>query len=240
MEVWFPFGQNNNGTDEANLQNRSTEENQMYKSTSRSSQFWGLVGKEINEEVSTHASTVSNTTPLMSAAAAAMAQSFFNRESSGSTNNHLNTLLSAAAVTNLHHGPNMRVGGFPLFNQSPSSSIASEHSASSPNRNYFSPSGETYAHGYMQGNSSSRIGTPNQLHRPPQIPIGPPPNLPPLPPNQIQPPPNYIVGGNISSSADLNVGSASTGNISSSMEQIWPWMTVVGKYSTSNDLLILS
>ncbi|VUZ45978.1 unnamed protein product [Hymenolepis diminuta] len=234
MEVWFPFGQSNSGADETNLQHRNAEENPMYKSTSRSSQLWGLVGKEIHEEVPTHASTASNTTPLMSAAAAAMAQSFFNREPIGSTNDHLNSLLNAAAVTNLQHRPNMRTEGFPLPNQSPSSSVASEHSASSPNRNYFSPSAEGYIQGYLHASSSSRIGTPNQLHRPPQIPIGPPPNLPPPPPNQIQPPSNYTVGGNISSPTDLNVRSASIGNINSNMEQIWPWMTVVGTYMSFN------
>lgn len=232
MDVWFPFGHNSNsGADESNLQQRGTEENLVYSSSSRASQFLGLVGKEAHGEESTQAPSASNANPLMSAAAAAMAQSFFTRgEPIGSANNQLNSLLTATAVSNRQYRPYLRTEGFPQSTRSPTSSVASEQSAPSPNRNYFSPSAEGYAR-YMHANVS-RIGTPIQSHPPSQIstiptPAAPP--LPPLPPPSMQPPPNYTAGRSISSSTDLNAGSTSSGNVNTNMEQIWPWMTVVGK-----------
>ncbi|KAM7540829.1 hypothetical protein Aperf_G00000029372 [Anoplocephala perfoliata] len=232
MDVWFPFGHNsNNGADESNLQQRGAEENLLYDSSARTSQFLGLVGKEAHGEESAQTPTASNTNPLMSAAAAAMAQSFFTREPIGVANNQLNSLLTATAASNRQYGPYLRTEGFPQSTQSPASSAASEQSVPSPNRNYFSPSAEGYAR-YINA-SVSRIGTPIQPHPPPQTstlpppPAPPPPPLPPLPPPSVQPPPSYTAGRSISSSTDLNVGSTSSGNFNSNMEQIWPWMTVV-------------
>ncbi|KAL5111525.1 hypothetical protein TcWFU_002170 [Taenia crassiceps] len=224
MNVWFPFGHSNdNKTDDSNMQ-RSTEEssaNGAYNAAPRTSQVWGLVGKETYSEQSSPAVATSSTVPLMSAAAAAMAQSFFTGEPIGTTNTPLNSLLTAAAASSRNQGACVGADGFAPSRRSPASSIASEQSAPSPHRTFFSPS-----EGYQQGYTHSMISRIENPNLPPSIP---PSQPPPLPPHPLHPPPNYAVGSGASSTVDSNPGVSALGNVGGNMEQIWPWMTVVGK-----------
>ncbi|KAL5971644.1 hypothetical protein TSMEX_000678 [Taenia solium] len=224
MNVWFPFGHgNDNKTDDSNMQ-RSTEEsstNGAYSAAPRTSQVWGLAGKETYSEQSSPAIATNSTVPLVSAAAAAMAQSFFTGEPTGTTNKPLNSLLTAAAASNRHQGTCVRADGFAPSRRSPASSVASEQSAPSPHRTFFSP-----AEGYQQGYAHSTISRIENPNLPPSLPLSQPPP-PPLPPHPLHPPTNYAVGGGTSSTIDSNPGVSALGNASGNMEQIWPWMTVV-------------
>uniref|UniRef100_A0A5K3ERL5 Uncharacterized protein n=1 Tax=Mesocestoides corti TaxID=53468 RepID=A0A5K3ERL5_MESCO len=210
MNAWFPFGYgNNSGAADPNTQQTAGERSSdgAYDSSiSRTPQFWGQVTKETNAEQQNAATTVTTTAPLMSAAAA-VAQSFFSGASVQSTA-PLNSLLTVAAA-NQHQVAPTRVDSFGSSRRSPESSAPSEQSVPSPHRNYFSPTLDGYQQGFLQS-TIPRVETPN---------------LPPPPP---PPPPSYTVGG-IPSSGDSNPGSSMSGNVGGSVEQIWPWMTVVGE-----------
>ncbi|CDS40651.1 homeodomain protein [Echinococcus multilocularis] len=220
MNVWFPFSHgNDNGTDESIIQ-RITEEpsaNCACNAVPRTSQFWELVEKETHSEQFTPTVVTTTTTPLMSAAAAAMAQSFFTGEPIGATNTPLDSLLTTAAASNRHQGTCMKAEGFASSRRSPANSVVSEQSAPSPHLNFFSPSAEGYPQGYTHL-TISRIENPSL----------PPLTLPQPPP---PPPPKYTSGSGVPSNADSDPGASTPGNTGGSMEQIWPWMTVVGPNS---------
>ncbi|VDM31299.1 unnamed protein product [Hydatigera taeniaeformis] len=230
MNVWFPFGQgNDNKTDDSNIQ-RGVEESPThgtFESTPRTAQFWGLAGKETYTEQSSPVIATTSTVPLMSAAAAAMAHSFFTGEPIDTTNTPLNSLLTAAAASNRHQETCVRVEGFVPSRRSPASSAASEQSAPSPHRTFYPP-----ADGYQQGYAHSTVPRIDNPNLPPPLPpplslSQPPP--PPLPPPPLHHTPNYSIGSGTSSTAESNPGVSALGNVGGNMEQIWPWMTVVGK-----------
>ena len=229
MNAWSPFQQDNsNDTEESNML-RNVEgapSNENYNEIPRTSQIWELVGKEINNEQTV---PLNNSAPLMSAAAV-MAQSFFTGESSGTTSTPLNSLLNAAAVSDHQEINSLEPGGFTSLKHSPTSSDRSELSASSPHQNYLPPSEESgYAQGYLMSKIST-AGTPN-IPSFPSLPLPQRPALvgfsqqPPLHPPQL----GYSVDVALSTSNSITETNTSR-SVGESLEQIWPWMTVVGEY----------